>query len=550
MWTKVPRAAAVLVALAAGAATAQPRWAVAGPDSSFAVIAHTPEAVLDTLAGAGYLTARLDSVVADTVYATWGPAARVASVAVVGASALAPRVDDWLTREGAVYRSRQLDADLRALASAYAQIGHVGAVLVPDVAVGEGGRSVAVTVRVDEGPASPVVGVEAVGGRGTSRAFTTRLAGVEAPAEAAALDVDRVRAELEASGLFAEVGRPVLAVDAAGDLVVQVPVVEVPPGVFDVVLGYLPPDGAGPGGVVGRGRVDLRNLFGGGRTAGVELARTPGLASAFALTAADPSLFGAPFGVGVSFEGRSRDSTLSRQRLAAEVRYRLGRGLDVVAVVAAESVRPGTFGATSVGGAPRVRRRDDVLAGAGLVLTRLDRARNPRRGVALRLLAEQGRRSGDELAPAAGVRRLSVEGRAYVPTVGRQAVVVGADAVVSQPSARADGLVDEGDLVRVGGAASFRGYDEDALLARSYVRGVAEYRLLLDDASFAFAFADVGALERPAVPGAERARRALVGYGAGLRLQTALGLATVSYALNPDLSAGRGKVHVGLAVGL
>ena len=45
-------------------------------------------------------------------------------------------------------------------------------------------------------------------------------------------------------------------------------------------------------------------------------------------------------------------------------------------------------------------------------------------------------------------------------------------------------------------------------------------------------------------------RRTLLGYGAGLRVTTALGLATVTYALNPDLGPTRGKVHIGLQVGL
>ena len=121
---------------------------------------------------------------------------------------------------------------------------------------------------------------------------------------------------------------------------------------------------------------------------------------------------------------------------------------------------------------------------------------------------------------------------------------------MTQQRVGAGAVVDEGDLVRFGGAASFRGYDEQALLARSYGRALAEYRLLIDDVSFAFAFVDAGALDRPAVPGAAADTRGLLGYGAGLRVRTGLGLATVTYALNPDLSLGRGKVHVGLTVGL
>ena len=506
-------------------------------------------ALLDSLAAEGFLLARVDSLRADTAFVHRGAGAAVRRVEVVGASVLDDPARGWRTRPGRPFRRRALERDLAALAGRYARLGHVGARLVPQVDVAEGGRAVDVTVRIDEGAASPVTGVELAGARGRSRSFATRRAGLGGPTPASQIDPEGVRARLEATGLYAEVGTPVLALDADGGLLLQVPVVEAPPGAFDVVLGYLPPGGASGGGVVGRGRVDLRNPFGGGRTATAVLERTPGLASALALDLADPYLFGSPFGAALSFAGASRDSTLARQRLAADVSYAFDPALELVASVASESVRPGTFGAAVVDGRPRVRRTDELLVGVGLRLTRLDRPRNPRRGVSLGVLLEQGRRARDAFGPSAR-RRLGVRARLYAPTRARQALVLGLDATVTQQRVGPDAGVDEGDLVRFGGADSFRGYDEQALLARSYGRAVAEYRLLFDRASFAFAFLDAGALDRPAVPGVGAETRALLGYGAGLRVQTGLGLATVTYALNPDLSPGRGKVHVGLTVGL
>ncbi len=399
---------------------------------------------------------------------------------------------------------------------------------------------------MDQGAQSDVVAVELVGGRGPNRAFATRRAGLTGPVRPGELDRQRVRRALLSSGLYTEVGEPSLAVDGDG-LVLQVPVVESPPGAFDVVLGYLPPAGGAGGGVVGRGRVDLRNLFGGGRTASAQLERTPGLASTFALDVSDPFVLGTPFGAGVSFAGEARDSTLSRQRFGADVRYPFDPTLEVSLSLARESVRPGTFGAREVGGIPRVRRSDEVLAGVGFRLVRVDDARAPRRGVTLAVLVEQGRRAGTETS---GRRRLAVRSRGYLPTFPRQAVVLGLDATVTQRELGADLRADEGDLVRFGGATSFRGYDEASLLAASYARAVAEYRMLFDATSFAFAFVDGGGLDRPAVADLDRQRRGLLGYGAGLQVSTGIGLATVTYALNPDLGAGRGKVHVGLAVGL
>ena len=401
-------------ALAPGA-SGQTRWAVVGGEAVRSVIAIEANAVADTLAERGHLLARVDSVRADTAFVTAGPVAVVGALDVVGAAALDPAAG-WRTRPGEPFRPAAFRADLEATAARYAQTGRLAVRIVPAVAVADGGASVDVTVQVDEGPVSQIVGVELAGARGTGRAFASRRAGVTGPTDPAGLDRQRVRAALEATGLYESVGEPILALDDAGELVVQVPVVEGAPGVVDAVVGYLPPAGGTGGGVVGRGRVDVRSPFGGGRTAAVEVERTPGLASALAASLSDPFLFGTPFGVGLSFAGATRDSTLSRQRFGAEVRYALDRGLDVVATVASEAVRPGRFGSSEVDGRPRVRRTDDVLVGLGLDLRRLDRPRNPRRGAALFVVVEQGRRAGDALDGARGRRRLGVESRVFLGT--------------------------------------------------------------------------------------------------------------------------------------
>ncbi|WP_412063150.1 BamA/TamA family outer membrane protein [Rubrivirga sp. IMCC45206] len=540
------RKVALAIAVLALAATGAAQTVAVAADTTLRLAAPVAD-VADALAAQGYLVARVDSARADTAFVTLGERAVVRRFEVVGAASV-PLT--WTVEAGAPFSSARLAADLDAAAARYASAGFGDARLVPAVEAADGGRAVDVTVQVTEGAPGEVVGVELAGARSPARAFASRRAGLTEPTPLAAVDLDALRQRLDATGLYAEVGVPVVARDAAGDLVVQVPVVDAPPGAVDVVLGYLPPGPSGSGSVVGRGRVDLRNPFGGGRALSVELERTPGLASSFRVAASDPFVLGTPIGAGLAFDGDARDSTFARQRLAGSLIYAVDPGLDLVASVAGEQVRPGTYGAGLVDGRPRVRRTDDVLFGLGVVLRRLDRARNPRRGVEASVFAEQARRASETFEAPGGRRRLTVRGRGYVPTLARQTLVLGLDATVTQQATGPDGLVDEGDLVRVGGAARFRGYDEDAFLARSYVRGIAEYRVLFDAASFAFAFVDAGGLDRPAVPGFAAERRGLLGYGAGLRVTTALGLATVSYALNPDLGIGRGKVHVGLAVGL
>lgn len=558
MWRKIRRLAALALPLV-GVAEAQPALTVrlSDADTTWAVSREGgADAAVTALHRLGHVAARVDSLRGDTLYATAGRRLAVERVEVVGAGAVraADLTREWATRPGAAYDAEALGADLQAAAATYARLGFTDAVLVPDVEVTADG--VVVTVRVDEGPGAAIVGVELVGARRPSRAFASRVAGVAAGTPAGSVDGARVRQSLEATGLYLSVSEPVIAKQTTGEYVLQVPVREAPPGTFDLALGLLPAAGGEATQLVGSGRLHLRNLFGGGRALDVALVRNPGLASDFAFAARDPFVLGLPIGAAAAFEGTSQDSTFSRQRYGLDVLYPLGRGLAVVGSVRRESVRPGTFGAREVDGRPRVRRSDALYAGAGVVLERLDAPRNPRSGAALALSVEQGRPRRDLSGADAALdgrpvyRRLSAEARGYLPTLRRQTAVVGLDArLLGGPTGPA-ALYDEAELFRTGGAQTLRGYDEDQFLGRAVGRLLGEYRLLLDAESYAVAFADLGFVDRPDLPGRPGERRWLPGYGAGLRVRTGLGLASVTYALNPDLSVGRGKVHVGLAVGL
>ena len=553
------RLASTALAAAAGwaapPAEAQEAWTVRSADSVWTVTAPVPAAVLDTLVERGHLAARIDSVREADLYVWPGPVSRVASVEVVGSEAAPPERlrAGWATRAGAPYSARRLEADLEASARALARLGYPDAVLVPTVTSSESG-AVRVAVRVDEGAPAEVAGVELVGARRPSRAFASRVTAVGPGTALGDVDLGRVRTALDATRLYESVGEPVVARDADGRVTIQVPVREAPPGAFDLVLGLLPPSDGEPYEVVGNGRVNLRNPFGGGRALDVELVRNPGLASSLVLAVRDPFVFGTPLAAGLRFEGTSRGepAPFSRQRYTAEVGYALAPGLSLVAGLSAEAVRPGVVEGDGPGGGA-VRRSDAVYLGAGVVLDRLDAPRNPRRGVALRLYAEQGRprtTSPDPtvLLEAGARRRLDAAVRGYIPTFRRQTAVVGLDARVLQGGAA--GALDEGDLFRIGGARTLRGYDEEAFRGRAVGRLLAEYRLLFDADSYGVAFVDLGYVDRPALGAAPPETRVLPGYGLGVRVRTGLGLASLSYALSPDVPLGRGKVHVGVAVGL
>ncbi len=572
---------ALLAALAATAATAlalpaaaQTPWAIVAVDADSLASVEAPDAeaaarvVLTRLEAAGFLAARVDSAQAGVLFVTRGAQATVASVEVVGATSLGDATTGWETRQGRPYRPAALAADLELTLDRYAARGFVGTRIVPRVRLD--GAAVAVTVDVTEGAAGVVAGVELAGARRASRAFASRVAGVAPGTPLADVDPAEVQRALEQTGLYTAVGVPERVSDSDGRVVLRVPVVEAAPGAFDAVLGYLPPADGRPGQVVGSGRVDLRNLFGGGRTVRVAFDRTPGLGSALQLAASDPFVLGLPLRLGVGFDGLGRDSTFSRQTFRLDAGTRIAAGLEVTATVSREAVSPGTFGARPVGGVPRIRRSSAVFAGAGVRLRRFPGGMlaAPRRGLLLEATVESGVRR--RAAPADSVaaesvrqQRLVATARFYVPTFARQSLALGLDArllvgtfggTAAAPGIPESGglsaAFDEGELFRTGGASSLRGYDEDALVGNVVGRVFIEPRLHVDAESFAFAFFDLGYVARPDLPLRPAERGLKPGYGAGAQLRTGLGLITLTYALRPGLPASRGRIHVGLGFGL
>ncbi len=536
------------------------------PDSAEAAAAL----VLAHLQAEGHVLARIDSAGfrdgRPTVYASPGEAARVASVSFEGFTTLdaASLADAMETRPGRRFRRETLERDLAALLVRYERLGFPLARLRPELTLDPETEppGLAVHIVAEEGATYDFAGLELDGGRATSARFAARVAGLHPGAPLAPYDPEGIRRSLEATGLFEEVGPPTLALTDSG-AVVRIHVEEGPPGTFDLVLGYLPGSAGQDGSFVGNGLLELRNLFGGGRRLRLRLVRNPGLVSSVDARVADPFVFGLPLSAEARFEGYNQDSTFARQRYRLEGGYRLAPGLELIATASRENVEPGIYGARLVNGRPRVAKSSALFGGVGVRYRRVDRPANPRRGLVLEALAEQGFKQREVPdADSAGLtqpvdlrqQRLIATGRLFVPTLRRQVLALGGEASVLL-GGRAAGddeaaIYDEGDLFRFGGANSLRGYDEDRFFGTTVARALAEYRYQLDRTSYAFLFVDVGYVERPALPDFEASREVLPGYGFGIQYRTPLGLVTVTYAINPDLGVGQGKVHAGLSFGL
>lgn len=534
------------------------------------------ERLVATLQADGHLEARIDSIVRDpgadgseaaAFYLDAGPRFETGTMLLRGVTLFDPDVlaGSFETRQGRPFRAAALERDFDRLLAGYDQRGHVLAqVRIAALSPSDSGTpyTLDLVIDVEEGERSLLAETRLEGARRTRAAFVNRLLGIRPGEPLPSYDPDEIRRRLDGTGLFDEVGEVSLSIDENDELILHLPVVESAPGVFDAVLGYLPPRTSGAGGsVVGNVNVQLRNVLGQGREFGFRFNRLPARVTRLDLRAGDPFVLGTPVSIDAGLEGYQRDSTFTQRRYRLETGYRIAEGLSLVATASREVTRPGADSLVNI------PRSNAWFAGFGFRYRRVDRPLNPRTGWWLTVEAERGRklrtltsiRSDPTLSAASAVlrqQRIRLESRFFFPLAPRHVLAAGLEGRAVESEA-----YDESDLFRLGGARSLRGYGEEQFLGSLTGRTLLEWRYLLDATSHVFVFTDLGFLRQPApsrlirsdlgIVGAERAGELewLPGYGFGMQFGTEAGVFSVSLALNPDEGFGA-NVHVGMLLGL
>ncbi len=108
--------------------------------------------------------------------------------------------------------------------------------------------------------------------------------------------------------------------------------------------------------------------------------------------------------------------------------------------------------------------------------------------------------------------------------------------------------LDVSDLFQFGGTTTLRGYRENQFFASQIAYINLEYRFLTGRASSFYGFFDGGYYSRPDDPvtGIAAQENNLYGFGIGARVETALGVLNMNYALGEGDSFSNGKIHVGI----
>lgn len=326
---------------------------------------------------------------------------------------------------------------------------------------------------------------------------------------------------------------------------------------FDGILGVLP-SSENPGKVLVTGEISLKLLsaFKRGELIGLKWQslqpRTQNLNIQFTY----PFLFNTGFGFDGSFQLYKRDSLYLNLQGVVGVQYHL-IGNDHIKVFA--DIRSTNVLATSTLTSTTTLNPDNVdsrtqLYGFGYKMQRLDYRLNPRKGFDLYAEASAGVKkilpdATVEISRYDGLKLSSFQLNAvlqasyFVPIPNRSTIKIG----LNGGYMRSENLF-ESEAFRIGGLKTLRGFDEESIYATMFSIGTIEYRFLLDQNSYIFAFFDGAYYENRATN--KRITDRPFGFGLGISFFTKIGVFSLNYALgkqfkNPiDFRAG--KIHFGI----
>lgn len=406
--------------------------------------------------------------------------------------------------------------------------------------------SLDLTLSIEEGQRVTIDEIRLQGNNETDPAVVVRETRLQVGEAYNPQKVDAIRQRLQRLNIFSDVSEPELYTrNNKGGLLIRVR--EGNTNTFDGVIGYIPSTATGQSGyVTGLASVSMRNLFGTGRKLSFNWQREDRNSQELGVRYVEPWLFGAPVNLGGGFLQRQQDTSYVRRVFDLKAELMISEELSASLLFGSERIIPSADSAAS-----RVFQSITTTVGVELQYDTRDDIYAPTRGARYRTDYSFGsKRTSNIPAAFSGrvLRKVTVQRFAfdldfYLTLFAGQVLALGFHGRELQ-----NGQFEEGELFRLGGTRTLRGYRENQFVGSRIAWSNTEYRFLLARRSFIYGFLDGGYYLRPAddvrkIPQSDGFR---YGYGIGVQLETALGNLGVSFALGQGDTFGTGKIHFGL----
>jgi len=504
----------------------------------------------------GYFYARVDSFsarpVSDSlsvrIYLTEGKQSRIDSVGFAGNNSLPDsRLMEALPfGTGSPFVRSMVERGAHAILVCYENAGFpLTSVSVENVGMTETPEDfrVSFVYTITEGQRVKVKGLRVEGNTTTRSSVIVREARLRGDDLYSDQLAAKVRERLLRMQLFLTVSQPELYIDSEHEGGLLVKVQEGNPNRFDGVIGYVPSPRPGVSGFV-TGLVDLqlRNLFGTARRLAARWYREDQSTQEIGLRYFEPWIASYPVNGEVGFFQRIQDSTYVRRMFDFNLTFQLNEQLAFGGVVSRTNIIPSQSYGRSV-----LAESQSTTAGLTLTYDTRDDPVTPLSGLYYHTEYDIGTKdiygSAFFQPGSNSIQKILMDLNYYIEPFGGQVL-----ATELHIQDFRSGSAELGDLFRLGGAGTLRGYREGQFLGSRLVWSNLEYRFMVERRSFLYGFLDAGYIVSPNEPlaGLRGSEQTKVGYGLGIRVDTSLGLVGVSVGFGEGDTFSTAKLHIRL----
>lgn len=320
--------------------------------------------------------------------------------------------------------------------------------------------------------------------------------------------------------------------------------------------------------ITGEANINLRNALGNGEAIGLNWQQLQVKSPRLHLAYQQPYIFKSSFGINTAFDLFKKDSSFVTINMLLGVQYFVSTTRSASIFLQSQRTNLLTIDTVQVQRSKRLPNEADVSSvnlGITYEMNNTNYRFNPLRGTEFFISGSAGtrklRRSEaivklkdpanptfsyaslyDSLSGNAYQFRLKLQAAHYFQVTKASTFKAGVNAGWFQSP-----TVFRNELFQIGGYKLLRGFDEESIFASQYVTATGEYRYLVGQNSYFFAFADGGWTNntQPSV----RKKNTFIGAGLGLAFETKAGIFNISYAAGKrndvKFDLRQSKIHLG-----
>lgn len=325
---------------------------------------------------------------------------------------------------------------------------------------------------------------------------------------------------------------------------------------FDGVIGFLPDENKeGKLNLTGEVHLKLQNSLQRGEVIEFNWKQLPSQTQDLKIHLLYPFLLNSPFGIDGNLSIYRKDSTYTDVIKNLGIQYSIsGNNFLKAFINDKQSDLQSSKGLENITVLPDYADISFLSYGATFHYEKLDYRLNPRKGFSLEFTGSTGNRKikkNSDINPIAydslKLQSVTYEGSivadVYYSLGGKSVLNIG-----TRSGLIYNDKLFTNELFRIGGLKSLRGFDEESIYASSFAIGKLEYRFILEQNSFLFAFVNAAYYENKS-RNFNLSDKPL-GFGAGMNFETRIGIMSISYALGKQFDNPvyfrNAKIHFGI----